>query len=47
MVTKVQKSIKDSKLRKQFNVRAKQRVEWKAQKATGELSRYVDLKERK
>ena len=42
MVTKVQKSIADSKLRKQFNARAKQRKEWKAKKATGELSKYVD-----
>ena len=47
MVNRHQKSIKDSKLRKQFNQRAKQRKEWKAKKANGEITKYVDKKKLK
>ena len=47
MVTRVQKSIKDSKLRKQFNIRAKLRKERKDQKTTGQLTKYVDKRELK
>jgi hypothetical protein len=47
MVTRVQKSIKDSKLRKQFNIRAKNRKIRKDKKTTGELTKYVDKRELK
>lgn len=47
MVSKVQRSIKDSKLRKQFNLRAKDRTDRKKLKEKGLLTKYVDKRERK
>lgn len=47
MVTRVQKAIKDSKLKKQFNLRSKDRNSRKQQKEKGLLSKYVDKRERK
>jgi hypothetical protein len=47
MVNKVQKAIKDSKMKKDFRLRAKQRSERKKSKSVSQLSKYVDKRELK